>query len=106
MEFSWYLVFIIAAILFGMLMFQKGDKTSDMNDAQIKDAGMYRNYAYLLWGIAVAMAFYYYWIQGESMFKANMCGCGAGMGSGYANMCGGKANMCGDKANMCGGKIY
>ncbi len=116
MKFTWNLIFIIAAILFGMFFFQKGEKTSGMSGSQIKDAEMYRNYAYLLWGIAIAVALYYYYIQGEAVtaempygWKANMCGCAAGMGSGKAYMCGVKAPMCGGehaKANMCGDKMY
>ena len=105
MKFTWHLIFIIAAILFGMFLFQKGEKTSDMSDSQIKEAKMYQNYAYLLWGIAIAVALYYYYIQSE--IKAEMpYGCAAGMGSGKAYMCGVKAPMCGGKASMCGSKMY
>ena len=94
MQFTWHLLVIIAAILIGVCLFQKGEKSPDMSAEQMKEADMYRNYAYLLWGVAIAVALYYYYIQNNNQ-KATMCG------GGYN-----KAYMCAGKANMCGAKMY
>ncbi len=102
MQFTWHLIVIIAAILIGVGLFQKGEKTPNMSGDQMKEADMYRNYAYMLWGVAVAVAVYYYYIQNRTQ-KANMCGGGGGPYRGY--MGSGSANMCG-KAHMCGAKAY
>lgn len=101
MQFSWHLIIIIAAILIGVALYQKGIYTPSMSPEQAVYANMYRQYAYALWGIAVAVAVYYYYINSKSR-KASMHG---GL-SQYATMHHGvkKAYMCGMKAHMCGAK--
>ena len=97
MQFTWHLIVIIAAILFGICLFQMSGKSADMTADQVKQADMYLNGAYILWAVAVAVAFYYYFMMGEEVFaKASMPGCGCGEG---------KASMCSGKATMCGGGI-
>lgn len=82
MKFTWHLLVIVAAILLGVCLYQRGQQTVDMTSEQVQEAGVYRNYAFVLWAIAIAIALYYYYVQGQSVFgrKANMCG---------------KAHMCG-----------
>ena len=79
MEFSYHLLIIIAAILLGACLFQKGEKTPGMTAAQLKEADMYRNYAYALFALAAVVAIYYYYVQNNQRaqmhsYKARMCG--------------------------------
>ena len=87
MQFTWHLLVIIAAILIGVCLFQKSEKNANMSDDQLKEADMYRNYAYILFAVAIIVAVYYYYIQGN--VKASMYG--------YK-----KASMCNAKAHMPG----
>ncbi len=73
MQLTWHILVIVAAIFIGAVLFQRGEQNANMTDAQKKEANMYRNLAYLLWGIAVAMIIYYYYIQNETQ-RANMNG--------------------------------
>ena len=91
MHLTWHLILIIAAVLLGACLFQKGEKNPNMSDAQVKEADMYRNYSYLLFGIAVVTAVYYYFIMPKSK-KSRMNGYNHyGNGNSYTN----HANMCG-----------
>ena len=73
MQLTWHILVIVAAIFIGAVLFQRGEQNANMTDAQKKEANMYRNLAYLLWGIAVAMIIYYYYIQNQTQ-RANMNG--------------------------------
>jgi len=75
MQFTWHLLVIIAAVLIGVCLFQKGEKNPNMSADQMKQADMYRIYAYILWAIAIAVAIYCYYFQNKSK-KARMCGGG------------------------------
>lgn len=93
MQFTWHLAIIIGAILIGVCMFQKGEKTPNMSDEQLKEAEMYRNYSYLLFAIAAAVAIYYYFSNAQQ--KASMCGGGHYKGYMHGGCLHGKATMCG-----------
>ena len=73
MQLTWHLLVIIASVLIGVCLYQKGEITLSMSAEQAKDAKMYRTIAYLLWGVAVVVAVYYYYILNNTQ-KATMCG--------------------------------
>nr|QBK87646.1 MAG: hypothetical protein LCMAC201_05590 [Marseillevirus LCMAC201] len=114
MKFTWHLLVIIAAVLIGACMFQKGEKNVDMSDSQLKDADMYRNYSYMLFAVAIAVAVYYYYVQ--NYVKAHMDGYNNNQANSYNNNNqannsynnNNKANSHNNnnKANMCGAKAY
>ncbi len=74
MFFTCQLFVIIAAVLIGAYLFQMGEKNDGMSDEEKKNADMYRNYSYLLFGVAVVVAMYYYYVQNNNNQKASMCG--------------------------------
>lgn len=105
MYFSWHLAVIIVGVLIGFYLFQKGQTTANMTLEEQQNAAMYRTFAFVLWGIAIAVALYYYYINRDKQ-KASMCGAKAYMHGNKAHMCGAKAMMHGNKAHMCGGGRY
>lgn len=86
MQITWHLILIVASVLIGACLVQKGSIEPNMSTDQIKESVMYRNYGYLLIGVAVVATVYYYYM----------------IDTRKATMCGYKANMCGYKATMCG----
>ena len=93
MQLTWHLLVIIAAVLFGVCMFQKGEQTPNMSDSQLKEAEEYRMWAYVLWAVAAGVTGW--WYMNVNRQKATMCG--AGHAHHYGNMHHGKATMCGVK---------
>lgn len=85
MQFTWHLLVIIVAILFGACLYQRSYISSGMTPDKIKMAEMYRSYAYLLFALAIIVGIYYYFIQPHAQ-RATMCG--AMYGNQKANMCG------------------
>ena len=110
MQFCWHFLVIVTAVLFGMCLYQKGEMTPDMSADQAAEAVMYRNYAYMLWGFALVVIIYCYYVHRES-YTANMYGSAThtqtrrplSVRTPFGLPGSRRAYMCGNKANMCGG---
>ena len=85
-QLSWHLLVIVAALLLAGCMYQKSTMVN--NPFEQEQAQMYRNYSYVLLGVAAVVAVYYYYLNGS---KASM--------RGY--MCGAD-----HRAQMCGARMY
>lgn len=67
---TWHVLVIIGLLIIGFCLYRKGETTRDMSVEKINRAKMSRNWAYFMWGSAIVIAVYYYYIKNTKKYKA------------------------------------